>query len=90
LHELAKTAVFGNLRPGTIYRRSLGDDLGDGLSTAGMSQRVGGAMSRGVFLRTVAVRLATLAESGSERAATEIADLRQAGLELLAFLEKSL
>ena len=47
-------------------------------------------MSRGVFLRTVAVRLATLAESGSKRAATEIADLRQTGLELLAFLEKSL
>ena len=45
-------------------------------------------MSRGVFLCTVAVRLATLTESGRERAATEIADLRQTGLELLAFLEK--
>jgi hypothetical protein len=55
-----------------------------------MSQRVGGAMSRGAFLRTVAVGLATLAESGRERAATEIADLRQTGLELLAFFEKSL
>ena len=47
-------------------------------------------MSRGVFLRTVAVRLATLTESGRQRAATEIADLSQTGLELLAFLEKSL
>src|ERR1700719_3635337 len=84
LHELAKTALFGNLPPGTIYRRSSGDDLGDGLSTAGMSQRVGGAVSRGVFLRTVAVRLATLTESGRQRAATEIADLSQTGREVLA------
>ncbi|MGA8554496.1 MAG: hypothetical protein WB630_08760 [Candidatus Acidiferrales bacterium] len=47
-------------------------------------------MSRGVFLCTVAVWLATLAESGSERSATEIADLRQTGLKLLAFFVKSL
>jgi len=89
LHELAKTTVFGDLCPGTIYRRPLGDDLGDGLSTAGMSQRVGGAVSRGVFLGTVAIRLATLAESRGERAGTEIADLSQTSLELLAFLVKS-
>jgi hypothetical protein len=62
--------------------------LGDGFSTVGMSQRVGEAVSRGVLLRTVAVRLATLAESGGQRTATEIADLSQTGLELLAFLEK--
>jgi hypothetical protein len=37
LHELAKTTVFGDLRSGTIYGRSLGDDLGDGLSSTGMS-----------------------------------------------------
>jgi len=85
-----KTTVFGDLRSSTINRRSLGDDLGDGLSTAGMSQRVGGAVPRGVFLRTVAVGLATLAESRGERATTEIADLSQTGLELLAFLVKSL
>lgn len=90
LHELAKTTVFGDLRSGTIYGRSLGDDLGDGLSSAGMSQRVGGAVSQGVFLCTVAVRLATLAESRGERAGTEIVDLRQTGLELLTFLVKSL
>jgi hypothetical protein len=47
-------------------------------------------VSRGACLRTVAVRLAALAESGSQRAATEIADLSQPGLELLAFFEKSL
>jgi hypothetical protein len=66
-----------------IYRRSLGDDLGDGLSRAGMSQRVGRAVSRGVFRGTVAVRLATLVEAGRERAGPEIADLSQTGLELL-------
>jgi hypothetical protein len=90
LHQFAKTTVFGDLRPSTFDRRSLGDDLGDGLSTAGMSQRIGGAMSRGVFLCTVAVRLATFSESGRERSATEIADLRQTGLKLLAFFVKSL
>jgi len=90
LHQLAKTTVFGDLLSGTINGRSLGDDLGDGLSTAGMGQRVRGAVSRGVFLYTVAVRLATLAESRGERARTEIADLSQTGLELLAFLVKSL
>ena len=42
-------------------------------------------MSRGVFLCTVAVRLATFAESGGERSATEIADLRQTAL-VVAFL----
>jgi hypothetical protein len=90
LHEFAKTTVFGDLRSGTIDRRSLGDDLGDGFSSARMSQRVRGTVSRGVFLGTVAVRLATLAEARGERAGTEIADLRQTGFELLAFLLKSL
>jgi hypothetical protein len=36
LHELSKTTVFGYLRSGTIYGRSLGDDLGDGLSRTRM------------------------------------------------------
>jgi hypothetical protein len=37
----------------------------------------------------VAVLLTTLAESGGERAATEIVDLSQTGLELLALFLKS-
>jgi hypothetical protein len=90
LHEFAETTVFGDLGSGTIDRRSLGDDLGDGFSRAGMSQRVGGTVSRGVFLGAVAVRLATLAEARGERAGTEIADLSQTSLELLAFVVKSL
>jgi hypothetical protein len=90
LHELAKTPVFGDLRTGTIDCRSLGDDLGDSFSRAGMSQRVGGAVSRGIFLCTVAVGLTTLAESRGERAGTEIADLSQIGFELLAFVVKGL
>jgi hypothetical protein len=89
-HELAKTTVFGDLRSGTIDRGSLGDDLGDGLSRAGMRQRVGGAVSQGVFLCTMAVGLTELAESRGERAGTEIADLSQIGFELLAFVVKSL
>jgi hypothetical protein len=90
LHEFAETTVFGDLGSGTIDRRSLGDDLGDGFSCVGMSQRVGGTVSRGVFLGAVAVRLATLAEARGERAGTEIADLSQTSLELLAFVVKSL
>jgi hypothetical protein len=90
LHELAKTTVFGDLSSGAIDRWSLGDDLGDGLSRAGMSQRVGRTVSRGVFLDTTTVRLATLTEARGERAGTEIADLSQIGLELLAFVVKSL
>jgi hypothetical protein len=90
LDQLAKTTVFGDLRSGTIYGRSLGDDLGDGLSRTGMSQRVGGAVSWGAFLRTVAVGLAALAEAGGERAGTEIADLSQTSLDLLAFFVESL
>jgi hypothetical protein len=38
----------------------------------------------------VAAPLATLSESRGERTTTEIADLSQTGLELLAFLVKSL
>jgi hypothetical protein len=85
LYQLSKTPIFGDLRAGAIHRRSLRDDLRNGLSLVGMRQGVGRAVSRGVFLCTVAVRLTTLAESGGERATTEIVDLSQTGLELLAF-----
>lgn len=85
LYQFTKTPIFGDLRAGTIYRRSLWDHLGDGLSMVSMRQGVGRAVSRGVFLCTVAVRLTTLAKPGGERAATQIVDLSQTGLELLAF-----
>jgi hypothetical protein len=38
LYQLTKTPIFGDLRSGTINRRSLWDDLGEGLSLVGMSQ----------------------------------------------------
>jgi hypothetical protein len=89
LHELAKTTVFGDLRSGAIDRRSLGDDLGHGLSSTGMSQRVGRTVPGRIFLRTMTVRLATLAKARGKRAWTEIVNLSQIGLELFAFLVKS-
>ena len=90
LHQLAKPPIFGDLLPSPIDRASGGDDLGNRFSPTGMKSVSSRAVSWGVFLGTVTVRLATPAKAGGERTAPEIVDLSQTGFELFAPLLKSL
>jgi hypothetical protein len=83
-HQITETTVFGDLRFGSFDAGTLGNDLGNRLSPNAMRQRIRRTMSRGVLLGAVAVRLATLTETRSQNAWTQIFKLSQVGNELIA------
>ena len=85
-HQTPETVVFGDLRFGPFDCRALGNDLGDRLSSSSMSQRIGRTVSRRVLLSAVAVRLATLTETRSQKTGTQVFDVSQTGRELIAFI----
>jgi hypothetical protein len=85
-HQVTKATVFSELRPGAFYRGTLGNHLGDRLSTDAMSQGIRRTMSRGIFLGAVAVGLATLTETRGQNTRTQIVDAGQTSGELIAFI----
>jgi hypothetical protein len=85
-HQIPETVVFGDLSFGPFDCRAFGNNLGDRLSSSSMGQRIGRTVSRGVLLSAVAVGLATLTETRSQKTGAQVFNVSQAGGELMAFI----
>jgi hypothetical protein len=89
-HQFPETVVFRDLCFGAFDGRALGNDLGDGLSSKAMSQRIGRAVSRGVLLSAVTVAFATLTKSCGEKTWAQVIDVSQTGGELITSISECL
>src|SRR5262249_1344983 len=88
-HQLAKAAVFRQLRLGAFDGWSLRNHLGDGLSPRAMGQRIGGTVSWRALLGAVAVGFAAFAEPGRQKTRTQVVQVSQASRQLIAFFLES-
>jgi hypothetical protein len=84
-HQVAETAILGDLRFGAFDSRALGNHLGDGFSSDAMSQRIRRTVSWGILQGTVAVGLATLTKARGQKTGAQIVDVGQISGELIAF-----
>jgi hypothetical protein len=89
-HQFPETVVFRDLCFGAFDGGALGNDLGDGLSSKAMSQRIGRAVSRGILLSAVTVALATFTKSRGEKTGAQVIDAGQAGGELITSISECL
>ena len=82
-HQIAKTTVLGDLLAGVLDGHSLGDNASHRFAFDRMGQRITRSVTGRILLRTMAGRLATLAETLDQRPRTHIANFYQPCLQLL-------